>query len=65
MVDLPGYMEWSRRVLAAGESEALIAHLDATNYGRCKPSELAGITDELFDDMLADLKIALEKFRRD
>jgi hypothetical protein len=60
-VDLPGYMDWSRRVLATGESEALIAHLDATS-ARLTPSELSAITDAFFDEMLADLKTALEKY---
>jgi len=31
MMELPGYMDWSERKLAAGGAEALIAHLDATS----------------------------------
>jgi hypothetical protein len=31
LVDIPGYMQWSQRKLAARESQALIGHLDATS----------------------------------
>ena len=48
-------MAWSEGKLAAGESPALIANLDA----RCLwllPEEAAAIDFEVFEDMLADLK---------
>lgn len=58
---LPGYMDWSRRVLDAGESPAFIANLDALKVS-LQPSEVASLTDAFFDDLLADLKIEIEKF---
>lgn len=59
---LPGYMEWSRRALDAGESEAFIANLDALNVS-LRPSEVASLPDSLFEELLADLKVEVEKFR--
>jgi hypothetical protein len=59
MMDLPGYMTWSSRKLAEGESEALIAHLDATSF--CSvPEEAAKMTDKDYDEMLADLKAEMD-----
>jgi hypothetical protein len=55
MVDLPGYMTWSSRKLAEGESEALIAHLYATSAWLL-PEEAAKMTEKDYDEMLADLK---------
>jgi hypothetical protein len=49
LLDLPGDVAWSRRVLALGESEALIAHLDAT-CAWFQPSDLPGITDKFCDE---------------
>jgi hypothetical protein len=55
MMDLPGYMSWSSRKLAEGESEALIAHLDATSAWLL-PEDAAKMTEKDYDEMLADLK---------
>jgi hypothetical protein len=55
MMDLPGYMEWSGRKLAAGESEAYIAHLDATSAWLL-PEDAAKMTEKDYDEMLAELK---------
>jgi hypothetical protein len=60
LVDLPGYTAWSRRKLAAGESEALIAHLDAS-CACLSPAELATLDEGLFEELLADLRVSLGK----
>ena len=60
LVDLPGYMEWSRRKLAEGESKALIAHLDATGAWLL-PEEAANMTESDFEELLAELKTELER----
>jgi len=62
MIDLPGYMEWSERKLAEGESQALIAHLDAT--GMCLlPEETAQVTEDVYNEMLEELKDSLARHR--
>lgn len=61
--ELPGYSEWSVRKLAGGESEALIANLDA----RCMwllPEELTAITECDFEEMLSDLKAEVANLAR-
>jgi len=55
LLDVPGYMEWSRRRLREGVSEALIAHLDATSMCLL-PEELSTVSEEIFEEMLGDLK---------
>ena len=60
MMDLPGYMGWSKRRLAEGESEAYIAHLDATSMCLL-PEEVAEVTEKDFEELLEDLKEALAK----
>jgi hypothetical protein len=55
LVDIPGYMAWSRRKLDAGESDALIAHLDATSMFLL-PEDLPKVTDADFDELLEDLQ---------
>jgi hypothetical protein len=60
MLDLPGYLEWSKRKLADGESEALIAHLDSMCTWLL-PEEAGKMTVEDYDDLLDDLKTGLER----
>lgn len=55
LVDLPGYSAWSKRKLAEGESEAYIAHLDAT-CAWLRPNELTNIREDFFEDLLDDLR---------
>ncbi len=55
MMDLPGYMAWSERKLDEGESDALIAHLDATSAWML-PEAAAAMTAADYDELLADLK---------
>ena len=59
MMDLPGYMEWSERKLAAG----LIAHLDATS-ALLRPSDLEEVSAVWFDEMLEDLEQHLTDRRK-
>jgi hypothetical protein len=59
LMDLPGYMAWSKRKLQEGESEALIAHLDATGAWLL-PEEAAAMTETDYDAMLASLKVEFE-----
>jgi len=60
LVDVPGYMDWSKRELNEGESPDLIAHLDAT--GMClRPTELNEVSEDIFDELLEDLKSELDE----
>lgn len=56
-VEIPAYIAWSRRKIAEGESPAFIAHLDATGMF-LRPEEVGTITEEIFEELLADLKEA-------
>jgi hypothetical protein len=58
MMDLPGYVAWSRRKLAEGESEALIVHLDATSAWLL-PEDADKMTEKDYENMLADLQVEL------
>ena len=58
LVDLPGYRAWSERKLRDGESEALIANLDSLAMVLL-PEDVATVSEELFEDMLEDLKASL------
>lgn len=61
LTQIPAYRDWSRQKLRAGESEALIAHLDATSFW-ATPEEIAQLTDVEFEAMLEDLKESLQKY---
>jgi hypothetical protein len=54
LVDLAGYMDWSKRKLADGESPALIAHLDASCVWLL-PEEASSLGEPEFDEMLDEL----------
>lgn len=58
MIDLPGYMDWSKLKLVEGESPALIAHLDATSAWLL-PEDAAKMTSQDYEEMLDDLKVEL------
>jgi hypothetical protein len=60
MMDLPGYLAWSERKLAEGESSAFIAHLDETSAWLL-PEDAAKMTEKDYDQMLQDLKLELDK----
>jgi hypothetical protein len=49
--------------LAEGESEALIANLDARSM-RLLPEELAAVTESDFEEMLSDLKAEVANLER-
>ena len=55
LTQIPGYMDWSKEKLHAGESEALIAHLDATCMW-ITPEDLEKIGPSDFQELLDDLK---------
>jgi hypothetical protein len=58
MMDVPGYMDWSQRKLAEGESDTLIAHLDATSM--ClTPADLDAVSESTFEEMLDELKAVI------
>ena len=59
MVDLPGYMGWSSRKLREGESEALIAHQDASSASLL-PEDAAKMTDKDSEEILAQLRTDLQ-----
>jgi hypothetical protein len=63
MCEVPSYSEWSNRKLAEGESEALIANLDARSMW-LSPEELTAVSESDFEEMLSDLKAALAKLER-
>ncbi|MDB5323460.1 MAG: hypothetical protein JWN40_5091 [Phycisphaerales bacterium] len=54
LVDIPGYMAWSQRKLKEGVSDALIAHLDATDMWLL-PEDVANVKETDFDDLLETL----------
>jgi len=60
LMKVPGYMTWSKRKLDEGESEALIAHLDATSMGLL-PEELEEVTEAVFEEFLQELKSSIEE----
>jgi hypothetical protein len=64
MFDVPGYREWSQRKLSEGESEAFIAHLDAGAMWML-PEELSTVTEDVFEDMLDDLKSVIARNEQD
>jgi len=63
MSEVPGYGEWSARKLAGGESEALIANLDARSMWLL-PEELTAVTENDFEEMLSDLKAEVANLER-
>ena len=60
LLDLPGYLKWSERKLAEGESEAFIAHLDATSCCLL-PEEAAKMAASDFEELLEEVKFGLAK----
>ena len=58
LLEIPAYMPWSERKLLEGESEALIAHLDATSMW-LSPEQLQTITESDFEELLSELKETL------
>lgn len=55
LMDLPGYMAWSEQRLDEGESDALIARLDATSMWLL-PEEAADMSDSDYDALLDSLR---------
>ena len=55
LLDIPGYVEWSRGKLDAGEFEALIAHLDAMSMFLL-PEELTKVIEGDFEELLEDVR---------
>jgi hypothetical protein len=58
LIDHSSYVAWSKRKLSEGESEAVIAHLDATGVSLL-PEDAATMTEVEYEDMLDDLKLGL------
>ena len=55
LLDIPAYKTWSKRRLAEGGLDALIAHLDATSMWLLH-EEVSSVSEHTFDEMLEDLK---------
>lgn len=55
LVEIPAYVVWSGRKIGEGESPALVAHLDSIAMFLL-PEEVGTITDDIFEELLADLK---------
>ena len=55
LMNIPGYMEWSKRRLREGVSEELIAHLDASSM-ILLPEDLATIGEQVFEELLQELE---------
>lgn len=55
LVDIPGYMEWSKRKLREGGNEAFIAHLDATSMWLL-PEQMGTLSESDFDEMLDEVR---------
>jgi len=60
LVQIPAYRQWSKRKLEEGESEAFIAHLDAMSMWLL-PEEVPAVGESEFEELLADVKKAVEK----
>lgn len=60
LVDIPGHMKWSTGKLAAGEPEALIAHMDATSMWLL-PEEIDGVSEQVFEEMLEELRAEIDR----
>lgn len=60
LITIPGYMEWSKRKVKEGESEAFIANLDALGMWML-PEEVSTVGEADFEEMLEELKAALEE----
>lgn len=54
MMQLPGYMDWSRSKLDEGVSPAVIAHLDSMSMFLL-PEEDQTVSAEDYEELLADL----------
>ncbi len=63
LINIPSYCEWSKRKLAAGESEAFIAHLDALTMWLL-PEEVRHVHESTFEELLADIKETAENPER-
>ena len=59
LVGIPAYREWSMKKLEQGESPAFIAHLDAVGMWLL-PEEVPSVGESDFEEMLADLKQAVD-----
>jgi len=55
LIEIPSYAAWAKKQLDQGESEALIAHLDATSMWLL-PEEVAGVAESEFEELLSELK---------
>jgi hypothetical protein len=55
LVSVPGYMEWSERLLGEGESPALIAGLDAQSIS-IRAADAADLDESYFDGMLEAMR---------
>lgn len=58
MFAIPGYIPWAEKKLAEGESAAFIGHLDSMSMFLL-PEELAEIKEDVFEELLEDLKQTL------
>ena len=63
LISIPAYVEWSKRKLEEGECPALIANLDATGM-MLRPEEVATVGEDVFEEMLADLKWTIVRSRQ-
>jgi hypothetical protein len=55
LTQLPGYMAWSERKLAEGESAALIAHLDAMSMCLL-PEQVDQMAESDYEELLDELR---------
>ena len=58
LLEIPQYRRWSEQELREGESEVLIANLDATNMWLL-PEDVPNIDESVFEELLADLKVSV------
>jgi hypothetical protein len=60
MTEVPGYAAWSRRKLAEGEDEELLACLEKMTMWR-QPGDTDPVAEAVFEDLLADLEFSVEQ----
>lgn len=61
LFDLPGYSQWSKGKLDAGESESLIANLDSVTM-TLLPEDVRSVGRADYEEMLEELKRELQIF---
>jgi hypothetical protein len=55
LLDVPGYIAWSKRKLSEGGNEAYIAHLDSMSMWLL-PEDVGKLNESDFEEMLEEIR---------